>query len=155
MVLSTISAEKYSGAEIFCLICHIPFILLDEFVFSKCAVVQGILWIFIKDTLFDKFIVQITFILLCIVCNEKTLFDTPPQNISYVVPAYPNLIYCICVSLCVPWLAHTSWSKHTNTVEWEYRYSELSSWNFLHHPRRFKYCQHCALRAQITCWIRS
>jgi len=35
------------------------FILLDGVVFSKCAVVQEILWTFIKHTLFHKFIVQI------------------------------------------------------------------------------------------------
>jgi len=105
MVLSTISAEKYSGAEIFCLICHIQFILLDEVVFSKCAVVRGILWTFIKHTSFHKFIVQITFILLCSVCNEKTLFDTPPPEHQLCCACIPKfdklyLYFFVCSLIC-------------------------------------------------------
>lgn len=108
MVLSTISAEKYSRTEIVRLMCHIQFILLDKVMFSKCAVVRGILWIFIKHTLFHKFIVQVIFILLCNVCIEKTLFDTSPpehQLCCACIPKFETLyLSFLCVFLDLPTL---------------------------------------------------
>jgi hypothetical protein len=86
------------------------------------------------------------------------------ENLIWYTTSWTSAMLCLhtqiwyvvfVISLRVPWLAHNSWFKHINSVGWEYTYSEFSSWNFLHHPLRFKYCQHCALRAQITCWIRT
>jgi hypothetical protein len=103
-----------------------------------------------------KFIVQIILILLCNVCTEKNLICYTTSRTSATLCLRTQTSYIVfVVSLCVPCLAHTSWFKHTNSIGWEYKYSEFSSWNFLHRPCRFKYCQHCALRAQVTWWIRS
>jgi hypothetical protein len=93
--------------------CHIEFILLDEVVFSKCAVLVGgaggwNLWTFMKHTLFHRFIVQIIFILLCNVGSEQTLFYTPPpehQLCFACIPKFDTLcLSSVCVFLDLPTL---------------------------------------------------
>lgn len=144
MVLSTINVEKYLGAEIFHLMCHIEYSFGWSCVFKmRCA---G--WVEFVD-LYEAYIVpqihcadNVYFVLQCWQWENLIWYTT--SWTSAMLCLYTQIWYIVFVlSLCVPWLAHTSWFKHTSGVWWENKYAEFSSWNFLHHPHRFKHCQHC------------